>query len=143
MDILDAILSARLLAVGLAQVVGDGSQRTATQLAIGIYSLVENLLLEGDSHIAVQDGVLAQRLPLVEVHGTRQNLHRAVVTHGGIDLDDVVGIVAQVIHDPCEQVAAALDDRVVRIYPLEVLITLGHHTPAVVGSGAVAEEGRE
>ena len=140
-DILQTILSAGALLILLAHIVRNAAQRAATQLAIGIYSLVEDMFLEGDAHISVQDGVLAQYLPLVEVHRTRQNLHGVVVTHGGIDLENLHIVTTQVIDNPREEVAAAPYQRVVRIYPLAVLLALLKHQAAVVGSRAVLEEG--
>ena len=67
-DILQTILSAGALLILFAYVLRNTAQRTATKLAIGIYALVEDMFLVGYTHITVQDGVLAQRLPLVEVH---------------------------------------------------------------------------
>ena len=138
--ILQAILSAGALLILLADVLRDAAQRTAAKLAIGINALVEDMLLECYAHIAVQDGVLAQRLPLVEVHRARQNLHGVVVAHGGVDLENLHIVATQVIHNPRDKVATAPNQRVVRIYPLTVLLALVEHQAAILGRRAVLEE---
>ena len=142
-DILQAILPASALLILLAYVLRNAAQRTAAQLAIGIYTLVEDMFLVGYAHIVVQDGVLAQRLPLVEVHRAGQNLHGVMVTHGGINLENLHIVATQVIHNPREEVATAPYQRVVRIYPLAVFLALVEHQAAILGSRAILEEGRE
>ena len=141
--ILQAILSAGALLILIADISRNTAQRTAAQLAIGIYTLVEDMFLIGYAHIVVQDGVLAQRLPLVEVHRAGQNLHGVMVTHGGINLENLHIVATQVIHNPREEVATAPNKRVVRIYPLAVFLALVKHHAAILGRGAVLEEGRE
>ena len=141
--ILQTILSAGALLILLADVLRNTAQRAAAKLSVGIYALVEDMFLEGNTHIAVQDGVLAQRLPLVEVHRAGQNLHGVVVTHGGIDLENLHIVATQVIHNPRYEVATASYQRVVRIYPLTMLLALLKHQTAVVSRRTVLEKGRE
>ena len=138
--ILQTILTSCALLIRLVYVVRYLTYGAASQLAIGIYSLVEDMLLERHAHISVEDGVLAQLLPLLEIDGTGQDMHGVVVTHGGIDLQHLHIVATQLIHNECEEVAAASYERVVRIYPLAVLLACLEHLAAVVGSRAVAEK---
>lgn len=123
--------------------VAHKSQRTPRQLPVWIDPLVERHQIVCHTHVPVQDGVLAQRLPLVVVDRARQDSYGTVVTQRVVQLHRLELVTAQHVPYTGEETLRAQHRGILAVDHAVVLVVLLDHAAAILRGRAVPEEPRQ
>ena len=123
--------------------VAHKSQRTPRQLPVWIDPLVERHQIVCHTHVPVQDGVLAQRLPLVVVDRARQDRHGAVVAQRVVQFHRLELIMPQHVPYTGEETLRAQHRGILAVDNAVVFVVLLDHAAAILRGRAVPEEPRQ
>ena len=140
--VLQAILTTHLCLILLVEVGSHLAQCASCNLAVGIYSLIDWLTTICQAHIPVQDRVLLQLLPLVEVHRAGQYMHRVVVADGVVDGYLLQLGICQCVPQPLKQ-SLTHRQRVPHLLNSDAVVAGIHQAGVVISGGAVLEENVE